>query len=59
LCTFLEQLKKIVPMLEHPVEYELVAYHLREALQSLSEVTGRSVSEAAMDKVFKQFCVGK
>lgn len=56
---FLEQLKIIEKMLEHPVEYELVSYHLREALQSLSQVTGRSVREAAMDKVFQQFCVGK
>lgn len=56
---FLESLKAIEPMLQHPVEYEIVSYHLREALQLLSEVTGRSVREAAMDKVFKQFCVGK
>lgn len=56
---FLCQLKDIVPMLQHPVQYELLAYHLRASLQLLSEVTGRHVSEAAMDQVFKSFCVGK
>ena len=59
LSTFFNQLKNIVPMLEHPVDYELVSYRLRESLQSLSEVSGRSVSEAALNQVFKSFCVGK
>ena len=39
--------------------YELISYHLRQALVNLSELTGKSISEAALDKVFKEFCVGK
>lgn len=41
------------------VQYELVAQQLKDALESLSELTGKSVSEAALDAVFKEFCVGK
>ncbi len=59
LSTFLKQLKKIQTMLHHSVDYELLAYHLRESLQFLSEVSGRSVAQAALDQVFKTFCVGK
>lgn len=59
LSSFFDQLKFMVPMLEHPVDYELVSYRLRESLQALSEVSGRSVSEAALNQVFKSFCVGK
>lgn len=41
------------------IQYELIAYHLKDALEQLSELTGKSVSEAALDAVFKEFCVGK
>lgn len=60
LVNFLKQLKTLLPMIsKRKVDYELVAYHLREALQALSEMTGRSISQAAFNKVFDTFCVGK
>ena len=50
----------MLPMVDkRKVDYELVAHQLREALQTLSEMTGRSVSQKAFDKVFDTFCVGK
>ncbi|MBY0110305.1 MAG: tRNA uridine-5-carboxymethylaminomethyl(34) synthesis GTPase MnmE [Candidatus Babeliaceae bacterium] len=39
--------------------YELISHHLRQALEQISELTGKSVSEQALDRVFKEFCVGK
>ncbi|MBI2352833.1 tRNA uridine-5-carboxymethylaminomethyl(34) synthesis GTPase MnmE [Candidatus Dependentiae bacterium] len=59
LSAFLKQLEEIACMLRQPIDYELVSYHLREALQLLSEVSGRSVSESVLEQVFKSFCVGK
>lgn len=47
------------PDAPQPVEYELVSYELREAITNLSEMTGKSISEQALDQVFKSFCVGK
>ncbi|HKQ59595.1 MAG TPA: tRNA uridine-5-carboxymethylaminomethyl(34) synthesis GTPase MnmE [Candidatus Eisenbacteria bacterium] len=38
---------------------EIVALELREALAALGEVTGRSVSEDLLDRIFSKFCVGK
>jgi tRNA modification GTPase len=43
----------------HSVDYELIAYQLKEALEKLSELTGRNVTEQALDAVFDTFCVGK
>ena len=43
----------------HHIQYELVSYHLKDALEHISELTGRSISQASMDTVFKEFCVGK
>lgn len=49
----------IITMLEKAIQYELVSYHLKDALETISELSGRSVSEAGLDMVFKEFCVGK
>lgn len=54
-----QKLITISSMLTHDIQYELVSYHLRDALEDISHMTGKSVSEAAMDTVFKEFCVGK
>lgn len=41
------------------VPYELLSYHLNDALTHISELTGKSISEKGMDAIFRQFCVGK
>jgi len=46
-------------MLHDNTQYELISYHLNDALSQLSELTGKSISEAGMDMVFREFCVGK
>ncbi len=52
-------IKEIVPLLNGTVAYELLMVHLQEAVACLSELTGKTVTEAGMDKVFREFCVGK
>lgn len=60
LTKFYQNLHEIRPMLNAKrIDYELVSYRLKEALVLMSELTGRSISEAAFDKVFDTFCVGK
>jgi tRNA modification GTPase len=41
------------------VAYELISFHLHDALVQLADLTGKSVSEVVMDQVFRNFCVGK
>ena len=59
LLAFEKELLKVKTMLYHPIDYELIAYHLKEALSCLTELTGKSISEKALDAIFKEFCVGK
>lgn len=54
-----EKIKIILELLSGSIQYELVSYHLHDALTMLSELTGKSISEAGLDMVFKEFCVGK
>jgi tRNA modification GTPase len=38
---------------------ELVALELREALDTLGEITGRTTPEEVLDRIFTNFCIGK
>lgn len=59
LLSFEKELLKVKDLLELPLEYELIAHHLKEAVAILTELTGKTVSENAMDLIFKEFCIGK
>ncbi|MCL4361702.1 tRNA uridine-5-carboxymethylaminomethyl(34) synthesis GTPase MnmE [Candidatus Dependentiae bacterium] len=53
------KLKEILDSIDNAVQYEILSLQLKDAISYLSELTGKSVSEAALDAVFKEFCVGK
>ncbi len=53
-----KKLHEIKNMLSKP-EYEILSIHINEALQSISELSGKNISEKGMDTIFKEFCVGK
>lgn len=59
LDTLEKQLLSIQAQITNNPEYELIAYHLNDALAILTELTGKTVSEQALDAVFKEFCIGK
>lgn len=60
LLTNLEQtLEKIIGMLVAPIDYTLVAYEIKEATAHLAQLTGKTISEDAMNAIFKEFCIGK
>jgi tRNA modification GTPase len=55
-----QKLKLIQTLLnDSHISYEIVSYHLRDVLEQLTELTGKSVTEAGLNQVFKQFCIGK
>ncbi len=54
-----KKLLTILEMLNGSIEYELLSCHLNDSLESLTELTGKTISEKGMDKVFREFCVGK
>lgn len=53
------KLEQLQNMLNTNIQYELVSFHLQDALATLSELTGKTISEQGMNAVFREFCVGK
>jgi tRNA modification GTPase len=53
------KLQTLLPMLQGRIAYELLYVHLQEVIEQLSQLTGKTVSELCMDRVFREFCVGK
>ncbi len=38
---------------------DCTAVYVRSAIESLGEITGHTITEEAMDKIFAEFCIGK
>ena len=49
----------VVKGMSDGLQYELIAYHIKDMLENLSELTGKNVTEKLLDTVFNTFCVGK
>lgn len=54
-----QKLAIVLNMLTAKPSYELISYHLTDTLSIFAELTGKTISEAGMDAVFREFCVGK
>jgi len=54
-----QKLIEISPLLKGTIQYELLSYHLSDAVAHIAELTGKTISEESMDAVFREFCVGK
>lgn len=54
------QLQEVTLMLSNPIiHYELIAHHLRITIEHLGQMSGRNVMEEAVDRIFRDFCIGK
>ncbi|MCX7661832.1 MAG: GTP-binding protein, partial [Candidatus Omnitrophica bacterium] len=52
-------LKGAIRSLEERLSIEFVAEDLKQALNLLDEILGKNFSEELLDKIFKEFCIGK
>ena len=54
-----QQLGIIHQSLNKKIEYELLVIQVTETITKLSELTGKTVTEDALNAIFREFCVGK
>ena len=53
-----DELRKSLPLLQEE-SWELAAVHIREAVFSLGQITGKAVLPDVLDAIFAKFCLGK
>lgn len=54
-----ESLQKSIELLEKDESLELIALELQIGLKSLFRLLGKEFNDEVMDRVFKEFCIGK
>lgn len=52
-------LERAMTGIENMVPLDFAAGDLREALDALGDITGETMNEMVIDRVFSDFCVGK
>ena len=53
------ELESIAKSFTDGVHYELLAYRVKDLVQTLSQLTGKNITEQVLDTVFGEFCIGK
>jgi len=59
LTNTLKSLKSIINGVKSNISGDLLALDIKEALESLGEITGEITNEDILDSIFRDFCIGK
>ena len=54
-----DHLRRAISSIEGGMPLDTAAIDIRAALSELSEITGENATEEVIDRVFRDFCVGK
>ena len=54
-----KNLENMVESIKKNMSAEFISIDLKAALDSLGEITGKTVTEDILDEIFSQFCIGK
>ena len=54
-----EIIKETIPMIKKGTGEEIIAEKIREIKLFMEELTGKISNEMILDKIFKDFCIGK
>ena len=55
----IDALARAIQWIDSAMPLDFAANDLREALEALGDITGESMNESVIDRVFQDFCVGK
>jgi tRNA modification GTPase len=54
-----EHIEEALSALEKDIPLDLVSIDVREACDAMGTITGETVTEDLLDKIFSEFCLGK
>jgi tRNA modification GTPase len=55
----LKHLETVKSSLEQKLSYELLASDLKAAIEALGQITGQTIGEDVLNRIFEKFCIGK
>ncbi|MBU0759177.1 MAG: tRNA uridine-5-carboxymethylaminomethyl(34) synthesis GTPase MnmE [Candidatus Omnitrophica bacterium] len=55
----LADLKEAMEAIKDKVSMDCVAIYLRSSIAAIGEMTGHTITEEALDRIFSEFCIGK
>lgn len=59
LCKALQSLENVIETVESSMPEDFVSMDLTSAYEALGEITGETLEEDVIDKIFSEFCLGK
>ncbi len=54
-----ENIEDAIKAIESELPYDLIEVDLKDCWENLGEITGETISEDLIDKIFQDFCIGK
>ncbi|MFH1478658.1 MAG: tRNA uridine-5-carboxymethylaminomethyl(34) synthesis GTPase MnmE [Candidatus Omnitrophota bacterium] len=55
----LSDIDEAIAALKKGVSLDCISIYIRSAIEKIGELTGHTVTESALDKIFSKFCIGK
>jgi len=55
----IEDIKEAIEIFKGNVPIDCVSIYVRSSIEGLGEVTGHTITEEALDRIFSEFCIGK
>lgn len=59
ICKSKDNIFKAIDTIRKDMPIDVVTIYIKEALESLGEITGKNVSEDIINQIFSKFCLGK
>ncbi|MBU4343301.1 MAG: tRNA uridine-5-carboxymethylaminomethyl(34) synthesis GTPase MnmE [Candidatus Omnitrophica bacterium] len=54
-----EEVRQAIDAVKSKASMDCVAIYVRSSIEAIGEITGDTITEEALDKIFAEFCVGK
>lgn len=55
----IREIKEAIISIKNKVSMDCVAIYVRSSIEFIGEMTGHSITEETLDKIFSEFCIGK
>ena len=55
----IEDVNNGIEAFKNKISADCIAIYVRSSIEGLGEITGHTITEQALDRIFSEFCIGK